>query len=317
MKRFKSIFANRLSDYIKLRQNMGFSVESQAYFLLQFDRFVFKLGYIGQLTQDLAIDFAFSDPKISKRNSSRRYQVVRHFTDYLAVFEPDTPKLPFLVMTGINNRPPVHIFTEEELTRLLQEAKHISRKKYVRGITTHAMVGLAASTGLRIGEVVRLDQADVNLKTGILVVRQTKFRKDRLVPAHPTTLEVLRKYSKARDAKFPECKGQAFFINMWRRRFTKASLRFNFKELVLRADIRNAKGKLPRFHDLRHTFAVRRLVIWYREGKEVQAILPVLATYLGHVSYSETACYLTATAELLGLAAERFQEYIRQGEVHS
>ncbi len=82
----------------------------------------------------------------------------------------------------------------------------------------------------------------------------------------------------------------------------------------MRAGIRNAKGILPRFHDLRHTFAVKRLILWYREGKDVQAKLPTLATYLGHVSYSETAYYLTATAELMGLAAERFQEYLQQGE---
>ncbi len=312
MKTFKSIFADHLASYVKLRRNMGFKFEVQADILLKFDLYVFEQEHKGQLTQELAMDFATVKPHISKNEIARRYHVIRHFSDYLAAFEPGTPKLLNKELRYGNRRPPAYIYTEKELTSLLYEARHISRNNLLRGITLHAMVGLAASTGLRIGEVVRLDQADVDLDTGILVIRQTKFKKDRLVPVHPTTLEVLRKYAAVRDAKFLECKGQAFFINMWRRRFAKQTLQLAFWELAFRAGIRGAKGKGPSFHDLRHTFAVRRLVTWYREGKDVQAMLPALATYLGHVHYSDTAYYLTATAELLGLAADRFQKSLQQ-----
>lgn len=149
----------------------------------------------------------------------------------------------------------------------------------------------------------------------MLAIKQTKFRKDRLVAIHPTTLEVLRNYAAVRDAAFPDCGCPAFFINMRRRRFARKTLRVAFYELTRRAGLRSPKGKGPRFHDLRHAFAVRRLAAWYRAGIDAQAMLPALATYMGHVHYSDTAYYITATAELLSLAAGRYHSSLRSQEV--
>ena len=317
MKRFKSIFAERLSAYVELRRGLGLKFEAQDAVLHRFDRYLFEREHDGLLTQELAIDFSTHKSNVSRTACARRYQVIRNFSEYLTTFEPRTPPMDPGALHYSKVRPPAHIFTDEELGRVLHEARHISATNPVRGVTLHAMVGLAAGTGLRISEVVRLDKADVDLDTGVLVIRKTKFNKERLVPVHPTALDVLRNYAAVRDATFPECTCPAFFINMWRRHFARHTLQLAFWDATRRAGLREDKGKGPSFHDLRHTFAVRRLVAWYKAGVDVQAMLPALATYMGHVHYSHTAYYVTATPELMALAADRYHGSIYEGEVQT
>lgn len=312
MKSFHSIFAARLRDYVRLRRGLGFQFQVQADVLLAFDRFVREQQYDGPLTQNLAHAFATSNTRVTATECARRYQIVRHFSDYLATFEPRTPRLDPQLLRRSRTRPPAHIYTEAELAQLLSEAWHVSRRHAIRGITLHAMVGLAASTGLRISEVVKLDKPDVDLKIGSLLVRQSKFAKDRLVPLHPTTRDVLQNYAAVRDSALPDATCPAFFLHLWGRRFSRHTLQLAFWDLTRRTGLRSGRGHGPSFHDLRHTFAVRRLVSWYRAGHDVQAMLPALATYMGHVHYSDTAYYLQATAELLDLAAARFQTTHRE-----
>ncbi|WP_246777031.1 tyrosine-type recombinase/integrase [Microvirga sp. VF16] len=167
------------------------------------------------------------------------------------------------------------------------------------------LVGLLASTGMRSGEALRLDRGDADLAQGILHIRRTKFRKgkDRLVPVHPSTLAVLRDYVRHRDRTFPTLDTPAFFVSSRGIRLSKSGLSIAFGAARSLAGL--DRGKPVRLHDLRHRFAVRRLAIWHRQRADVQAMLPLLATYLGHGRYSDTAYYITADAELLAMAAER------------
>jgi len=308
----QSVFANHIANYIALKKGMGYLFRDQELILLQFDRYLHEMGYQGLLTQELALNFATSIPQMSKNQCVNRYQVIRHFADYLAVFMPDTPPLRPDVLERTKGRTPAHIFSDEEMMRLMNGTRRVSRVNLLRNITLHAMIGLVASTGLRVGEVVKLDRDDVNLETGVLTIRRTKFQKDRLVSVHPTTLNVLRNYVPLRDARFSHPATPAFFIQMWGRRFAKSTLLMAFHDLACCVGVRTGAGFGPSIHDLRHTFAVKRLVAWYREGKDVQSMLPLLATYLGHVDFSNTAYYLTATAELLGLAAERYDAFLKK-----
>lgn len=309
MRPFLSCFAPRLNDYVALRRGLGFQFKVQADVLIQFDRFAHARHHEGTMTADLIVAFATSG-NVAEVHQSRRYQVVCNFTEYLANFEPATPLMDPRFIRWPRQRPLPHIYTDDELHRLLQEAKRISRRHPVRGATVHAMVGLGAACGLRISEVLRLDRKDVDLRTGVLTVVRTKFNKDRLVPVHATTLEVLRRYAELRDAHFGEVASPAFFLNLRARRYSRHTAQLDFWRLGRAAGLREATGDGPRYHDLRHAFAVRRLAGWYREGLDLQAMLPVLATYMGHVHYSDTAYYLTATAELLGLAADRFASFV-------
>jgi len=317
MRRFLSVFAERLSAYLELRRGLGFNGESHRHHLEAFDTYLCRRGHTGPLTQELALGFALSNPKNSVNYCARRYQVVRHFSKYLAIYDPTAPLLDPKALPHSQARSPRHIYTDEEIEHILHEARRVSPNNPVRGLAFHAMIGLAASSGLRIGEVVGLDRADVDWKTGTLVVRHSKFGKSRLVPLHGTTLEVLRTFAAVREASFSNCKDEAFFVHSRGRRYAKNTLQIVFANLAFRAGLRGPKGRGPTFHDLRHRFAVKRLLTWYQAGINVQGMLPALATYMGHVHYSDTAYYLRATPELLALAAERYQSWIEHGEVLS
>jgi integrase len=156
---------------------------------------------------------------------------------------------------------------------------------------------------LRSGEALRLDRANVDLAGGVLHIRKTKFRKDRLVPVHMTTLAALRTYARHRDAAFPAPKDAAFFLSSRGNRLSPSGLNVAFGRACALAGLDGGKALRP--HDLRHRFAIARLAAWHREGADVQAMLPLLATYLGHGRYTDTAYYVTGTAELLGIAASR------------
>lgn len=305
MSSFQSVFREPLAAYMELRRGLGYRFSEEG-LLRAFDRYVSETGS-SELTQKLALEFATDNPDSSKSYRFSRYKVVRQFSSYLSIFDPQTPWLDPKALSIGQTRARPYIYTDDEIQRLLHQAQLISSKNPMRGVTLHAMVGLAASTGLRIGEVVRLDRKDVNLETGLLVVRQSKFGKDRYVPVHSSTLQVLRDYAIRRDTAFAHCHDSAFFLTLTRRRFCTNTLQQAFCKIARRAGLRPPKGRGPTFHHLRHRFAVKRLVDWYKAGVDVQGMLPALATYMGHVCYSDTAYYLTATAELLELAAQRAQ----------
>lgn len=305
MTTFRSGLAPHLARYVELRRGLGFRFVAQAAVLRAFDRFVADRPSTVPLTQTLALDFAAHGDHDSTALSARRYHVVRLFADYVATFEPATPPFDPHALTMPRRKPLPHIYSPEELARLLAGTARVSSRHPLRGVTLHAMVGLAASSGLRIGEVAHLDRDDVDFATGVLAIRRSKFSKDRLVPVHPSTRATLQQYAAQREAAFPTPRSPAFFLQQRGGRFSKHTIQMSFWELTRAVGLRGDTGKGPRFHDLRHTFAVRRLTAWYAAGLDVQALLPSLATYLGHGHYTDTAWYLTATPELLSLAAAR------------
>lgn len=305
MSGFKSVFAERLASYVALRRKLGLRFECQEDMLRAFDRFVYDQEHQGPLADQLVRNFAMAVPDVTSTVPSRRYLVVRHFAEYLATFDPSTPRLDPKAIFRTRTQPPPYIFTDEDLARLVSRVADFKQRHPISNRAFHAMLGLAASSGLRLREVLGLDLSDVDLKTGIIVVRRTKFDKDRLVPVHATTLDILRAYAAARD-QIPGASAEvAFFLTTRGRRFKPYTVEYLFRQLVRKLDLRPPSGKGPTFYSLRHTFAVKRLVAWYRTGVDVQACLPALATYMGHVHYTSTSYYLTATAELLGVAADR------------
>jgi len=176
----------------------------------------------------------------------------------------------------------------------------ITRERVLRAAVTLADEQGLASLTMR---ALRLDRADI--EGDLLRIRQSKFHKDRLVPVHPTMGTQLRWYAEERDRTFPKVKSPAFFLSSRGLRLSPSGFGDAFRQARAGAQLDGDRPRSLRPHDLRHRFAVTRLVTWYREGIDVQTQLPLLATYLGHVRYSDTAYYITGTAELLGLAAER------------
>jgi len=303
-----STFACRLVDhinrYVELRRSLGYSFETQAETLQAFGRFVKRRSEAGPLTQHLALTFVLQCP-VTPNVRARRYGFLKNFADYFSIFDSRTEAFDPQALPRSRAVPPARLLDEKELARLLEVARQISPLHPMRGLTLFTIIGLLASTGLRSGEVTHLDRGDVNLERGILRIRGTKFRKNRLVPVHPTTLQALRTYVNARDKAYPRSISPAFFLSLRGGRWSKCGFGATFHQACAKAGLGQGPHRGLRPHDLRHRFATLRLVTWYQEGVDVQARLPLLATYLGHTRYSDTAYYITGTPDLLGLAASR------------
>jgi integrase len=173
-----------------------------------------------------------------------------------------------------------------------------------------AFFSLLASTGLRLSEACRLHRRDVDLRGGLLTVRKGKFGKSRLVPLHPTAVEALTRYAAQRDAFRSARRSEFFFFTDRASALTRKTVETTFSGVRHRLGW-TAYGRAgrPRIHDLRHTFAVRRLLRWYEEGADVNRKILALATYLGHAKVTDTYWYLSAVPELMAVTARRFEDF--------
>jgi len=209
-----------------------------------------------------------------------------------------------------------YIYSVEEVQKMIRVVDHRHRGNWhLEPYTIRTLILLLYGTGLRIGEAIRLQHRDVDLNDTIMTVRETKFYKTRLVPVSSDLACVLRAYFD-RKWKGPGFSTATPFLATYDGRpVTHLTAELAFKRIRYEAGVKRTDGFYyqPRLHDFRHTFAVRRLVTWYREGKNVQRLLPHLATYLGHVSIRETSRYLTMTKELLDEASHRFELYASPG----
>lgn len=209
-----------------------------------------------------------------------------------------------------------YIYSVEEVQRMLRtvDARHRGQW-HLEPCTIRTLLLLLYGTGLRIGEAIHLQHRDVDLDAMILTIRETKFYKSRLVPISEDLTGVLRCYFKRKWDRTKSGSDAPFLATYDGRPVRRLVAEAAFKRIRYEADVKRTDGFYyqPRLHDFRHTFAVRRLVSWYREGKNVQRLLPHLATYLGHVGIRETARYLSMTKELLHEAGQRFELYAAPG----
>jgi integrase len=176
--------------------------------------------------------------------------------------------------------------------------------------TYEVLFGLLACTGLRVSEALALTNGDVNLEEGILKIHGTKFQKSRLVPLHVSAVAALRGYSEFRNLCHKPETSQSFLLRDSGGSLAYYHVRLRFRHLRRKLNwTAQGRTRVPRIHDLRHTFAVRRLLRWYQEGCNVDQKIPALATYLGHVNPTNTYWYLTAVPELMAIVASRFEEF--------
>jgi len=302
MNRFAVKLKVSVERYITLQRTLGFQFNKQASILHAFVDHVSRHPTAGPLTQAAAIAFSVSGD-LQPNGRAKRYEVVRCFARFHAAFDARTESLDPHALPRSRAIAPPRILSGRELGALMAASCRISVDLPLRGQTLSTLIGLLASTGLRSGEALRLDRPDVDLNTGVLQIRQSKFRKDRLVPVHCTTLTALRSYARQRDRFFPALKEPAFFVSTGGNRLHSSGLYYGFGQACVLAGLCLPGSKPLRPHDLRHRFAVTRLATWHRQKADVQSLLPLLATYLGHARYSDTAYCITATPELLGAAS--------------
>lgn len=303
MSTFSVKLGEHVEAYVALRRTLGFSLGKQAAILRALVAYLDAKRHDGPLCRRTVLGFIFSWEGTANGRAVR-YGVVRRFSEYLAIFDPRTEALDPKAFPRNRAIPPPRILTDDELVRLMVACRSVSPDYPERARFLTPLVGLLASTGMRSGEALRLDRCDADLAAGILHIRRTKFRKDRLVPVHPSTLAALHDYAMRRDSTFPAPDTPAFFVSSRGTRLSQPGLSAAFRAARSLAGL-DQGGKPLRPHDLRHRFAVKRLAIWHQQRADVRAMLPLLATYLGHGRYSDTAYYVTADADLLAMAAER------------
>jgi integrase len=289
-----------LDRYVALRRALGYHPESDAPLLHGFVRY---LDAGGQSTISVGAALAWANQTSGDRQTARRLTVVRGFARYVAGFEPQTqiPPTGLVAAADVRRRP--HIFTDPEVTALMTAANRLAPRVWAATMAT--IIGLMAATGLRPGEVYRLNRADVDLGSARLSVMHSKGGKSRRIPLHVSTVDALGRYARLRDRHWPQTGSTRFFLDAEGHPLTSDTARC-FAKLARAVGIGNAHPAL-RLGDLRHSFAVHTLSSWHETGVDVQRQLPVLSAFLGHNQPAHTYWYLEAVPELMAIAADRLE----------
>jgi integrase len=296
-----------VEEYLALRQSLGFTLRLPARALRHFAAFLEAEG-AAYPTAELALSWAMLPRHAQPATWAWRLGVARRFARWHKATDPRTEiPAPELLPHRYRRKSP-HIYTDDEINRIIHTAGQLPSARGLRALTYATLFSLLSVTGMRVSEALALDCDDVDLNQGILTIRRTKFGKSRLVPLHPSTTHALGRYRDERDRRVPHRTCPSFFISERGTPITEWSARYTFAKVSQKIGLRAAAGGHghgPRLHDMRHRFAARTLVGWYRAGLEVERELPKLSTYLGHVHINETYWYLEAVPEMLGLASER------------
>ena len=296
-----------LEEYLALRHKLGFELEELQSTLTKFIAFLKACGS-PYITTALAVQWAQLPQHVTPARHARRLGIVRDFARYVSAVDARTEVPPRGLLPGRIRRPQPYIYSQDQIQALICGARELAPREglRLRPYTYATLFGLLAVTGMRVSEAVALSCKDVDLVEGVLTVRESKCRKTRLVPIHPSTQEHLRDYAYRRQKCAGRLASNAFFVSDRGKPLGLVPVNYNFLVISRRIGLRGTSALHgPRLHDLRHTFAVRTLAHWYRSDAVPERCVPVLATYLGHGKVEHTYWYLSATPELLGAVSAR------------
>jgi integrase len=276
--------------------------------LIYLDRFLIGELKPGRPITREIVERWFKDiERLSPGTRINRISLLRQFCSYLSHFDPRTCVV-HRTFLPCRTRPAPYIYSQKEVRAIIAAAQKIGPDGSLRPAVVATLIGLLYCTGLRIGEALKLTLADVNLEEKLLTIRETKFKKSRYVPLSPSAvLHLVAFLHRRKEAGFSTISTASVFVNPQGRAYGPARICQILLDILRHLGLRGAKGERgPRVHDFRHSFAISRLALWYRQGGNINAKLPLLATYLGHASITGTEVYLHATAELLEKTSRRF-----------
>jgi integrase/recombinase XerD len=302
-----------IESYIRHKQSLGMKFHSEAVCLHAFARAV---GDRDLKRVDAATVRRFLDgERPITAYWFHKYYILKGFYRYcISLSYVSSSPLPLTLPA----KPPAYqgyIYTNQDMKRLLDAADSCHHSTWqLSPSTVQTLLMLLYGTGLRIGEVLRLNRGDYDPTAAVITIHQTKFNKSRSVPIGPDLAGLVRTYIEQQSTDLHNADSSPFFATSKGGRIKIDTIERVFQHLREEAQLRSHPGQKyqPRLHDLRHTFAVVRLVTWYQEGKNVQRLLPRLSTYMGHAHLRETQRYITVTTELLKHASQCFESYSRQ-----
>jgi integrase/recombinase XerD len=306
----KTSFSSHIDRYIKLKQSLGrgFSVERRV--LKHLDHFL-RAADATDLTKVEFESWCKVQVHVSPGVRRNRMRIVRNFCLYRRRTKPDCFVPDDHVFPAPHQVVQPHIFSELDIVRLLQATANVPRSPrfVLRSLALRLSIILLYTTGLRRGELVRLVISDYDQRERTLLIRDSKFHKSRCLPLSEDASTELDAYLTARrKLLLPMLLDSPL---LWsggasERGFSASALTQNMHMLCRAANVRKSNGRLPRIHDYRHSFAIAALLRWYRAGADIQAKLPMLATYMGHVSIASTEYYLPFISDLASAASDRF-----------
>jgi integrase len=303
-----SSLADHLADYLRIRRGLGAKLDRPERDLREF---VADMAARHQevVTVTTACQWAVTprpgQPGLAPSRAPRRIEAVRGFATYLRAIDDahEVPPADGFVRRASRTTP--HIWSADEINALMAALRTL--RQFGRHITYPALFGLLIATGMRVGEALHLDCHEVDLDDGVVTVTWGKSRNPRLVPLHPTTTAALRYYDEHRPGK-PPAADQTFFTHDDGGPLPYCNTLYAFHHACQAAGLDKLEPS-PRIHDLRHTFAVNTLLDWQRDGMDINAAMPILSAYMGHINPKGTYWYLTAVPELMSIAANTLAEH--------
>jgi integrase/recombinase XerD len=301
-----SAFAEHAADYLRLRQALGHHLADASRLLPRFVAYLDSVG-AGAITVEVALAWV-QRPDADPTSSvwSRRMTVVRGFARHMSGIDPATQVPPLGLVTFRRRWRPPFIYSADDVQALMAEVPRLIPTP-LRAATFQTLIGLLAASGMRVGEAIRLDRADIDWAESVAVVRASKFGKSREVPLELSTMDALAAYAEIRDRFVPHPECSTVFVSRTGKRVIYSDFGAKFRQLLVASGVGADSPVPPHIHDLRHSFTVHTLVRWHRAGEDVGALLPRLSTYLGHLEPGYTYWYLSAAPELLALAAGRLE----------
>jgi integrase len=297
-------FGDLAQDYLAVRRALGYKLVCQGRLVSQFADFL-DASEASLITTELCVTWARQPANANPRWWNLRLSVARGFARHLHALNPGHQVPPHDVLSAPRHRVVPYIYSSADIESLMNQARMIPSP--LRACTYETLIGLLAVTGMRVGEAVGLDRNDVDLNGGTLVVRGGKNGRSRELPLHRSTLDALGAYTRRRQQLCPRPRVTNFFVSAAGSSLDYRCVWRAFDRLRTAAGLcERSTSRPPRLHDLRHSFILRTLVSWYQTGVDIEAKLPLLSTYLGHVDPASSYWYFEATPELLALAAERF-----------
>lgn len=299
--------------FLAYRNSLGFEDRPLKEALPRFAQYCCDQGQPDHLTRNIAVEWVTSRKNAGSYYRRRLLGQIRAFAQYLSLFDPKTeiPELGLLGHATYRRRP--YIYSDEEIQRMIYEAGNGKRIVSYWHKTFPTILKLLSCTGMRLGEALRLRIGDVSIADREIIIRESKSRLRRRILIHRTAATALEHYLDT-PIPMPRHENPVFFRrergNPIGRHFIEGSFRYVRK----RADITAPPGeRLPRLYDFRHTFVCRRLLLWCREDRNVQELLPALSAYIGHSEIDDTYWYLTATPELMALCSQKMEQFAEGG----